>query len=107
MKEQVINIAEEFSDMPYGRYEVDGPDNGERFRKKFLLPAINDYDIVHVYMDGAMGYGSSFLDEAFAGLFRNEGIDKATLKKKIKLHCSLNYVIDSIWQYIDEAKKER
>ncbi|KQN46803.1 hypothetical protein ASE93_11855 [Serratia sp. Leaf50] len=107
MKEQKINIADQFSDMPYGRYDIDGPDNGERFRKELLLPAIHDYDLVHIYMDGAFGYGSSFLDEAFAGLFRNEGIDKETIKRKIKLHCSLNYIIESIWQYVDEAKVEK
>lgn len=106
MSEFKIDIAEQFSDMPYGRYEIDGPDNGERFRKDFLVPALRENNTVNIFMDGAMGYGSSFLDESFGGLVRNEGFDKATLKKKLKLHCSLNYIIESVWQYIEEAKRE-
>lgn len=106
MSEIKIDIAEQFSDMPYGRYEIDGPDNGERFRKDFLVPALKGNNTVLIFMDGAMGYGSSFLDESFGGLVRNEGFDKATLKKKLKLNCSLNYIIESVWQYIEEAKRE-
>ena len=74
-----IHIAEDFSDVPYGRYDEDGPDNGQRFREEHLLDAIRDYDEVHVYLDGAMGYGSSFLDEAFGGLYRKDCIEKSVL----------------------------
>jgi len=101
-----INIAEEFSDMPYGRYTVDSPDNGTRFRDDFLFPLFEGADEVHVYMDGALGYGSSFLDEAFAGLYRTKGISKDVLRKKLKLFCSQEYVVTSAWDYIDVAKPE-
>lgn len=101
-----IYVAKEFSDMPYGRYKRDGTDNGERFREEFLLKDFNNYDEIHVYLDGAMGYGSSFLDEAFAGLYRTNGIDKQTIKEKIKIFTELNFLKNSIAQYIDEAKKE-
>lgn len=107
MKQVTINIADQFSDMPYGRYQIDGPDNGERFRKELLLPALKDNDLVIVEMDGVMGYGSSFLDEAFAGLYRSEGISKEMIRKKLKLKCELNYIIESVWQYLDEAKPEK
>lgn len=107
MKQITINIAEQFSDMPYGRYPIDGPDNGERFRKELLLPAVENHDVVIVEMDGVMGYGSSFLDEAFAGLYRSEGISKDVLKKKLQLKCELKYIVESVWQYIDEAKLEK
>ncbi|HAT4911985.1 TPA: STAS-like domain-containing protein [Serratia marcescens] len=107
MKVTNINIAEQFSDMPYGRYEIDGPDNGERFRTEILYPAFLDSEIVNVYMDGALGYGSSFLDEAFAGLYRSNGITKEDIRRKLKLHCSLDYIVKSTWQYIDEAKMDK
>ncbi|BDK19377.1 TPA: STAS-like domain-containing protein [Enterobacter hormaechei] len=101
-----IHIAEDFSDVPYGRYDEDGPDNGQRFREEHLLDAIRDYDEVHVYLDGAMGYGSSFLDEAFGGLYRTDGIEKSVLKKKLKIFTELDFLKDSIWGYIADAKKE-
>lgn len=100
-----IHIAEDFSDVPYGRYDEDGPDNGQRFREEHLLDAIRDYDEVHVYLDGAMGYGSSFLDEAFGGLYRTDGIEKSVLKKKLKIFTELDFLKDSIWGYIADAKK--
>lgn len=101
-----IYIAEEFSDIPFGRNEDDGPDNGKRFREEILYPKFVKADIVNVYMDGAMGYGSSFLDEAFAGLYRNHGIDKDTIRKKLKLHSSLDFILKSAWQFVDEATLE-
>jgi len=101
-----IDIAEDFSDVPYGRYSTDGPDNGQRFREEYLKDALLEYDEVHVYLDGAMGYGSSFLDEAFAGLYRNNGFDKRLLSQKLKIITELNFLEESIWEYIKEAKKE-
>lgn len=101
-----INIAEDFSDMPYGRYEKDGPDNGARFRDEYLFQLFEGEGDVHVYMDGALGYGSSFLEEAFGGLFRTKGISKAEIKQRLKLHCSQEYIIESVWVYVDEAKPE-
>lgn len=101
-----IHIAEDFSDVPYGRYDEDGPDNGQRFREEHLLQAIRAYDEIHVYLDGAMGYGSSFLDEAFGGLYRTDGIDKSVLKKKLRIFTELEFLKDSIWGYIADAKRE-
>ncbi|MBL0909094.1 STAS-like domain-containing protein [Pectobacterium carotovorum] len=101
-----IYIADDFSDVPYGRYDEDGPDNGQRFRENHLLEALKDYDEVHVYLDGAMGYGSSFLEEAFGGLYRTNGIDKNTIKKKLKIVTDLEFLKESIWDYIADARKE-
>ncbi|ATP07395.1 hypothetical protein CF134_00735 [Aeromonas salmonicida] len=106
MKIERIDIAKDFSDMPFGRNQNDGPDNGERFREEILYPKFISSDEVHVYMDGAMGYGSSFLDEAFAGLYRNHKISKSEIKRKLKLHCSLDFILKSAWLYVDEANLE-
>ena len=53
-----------------------------------------------------MGYGSSFLDEAFGGLYSTDGIEKAVLKNKLKIFTELDFLKDSIWGYIADAKKE-
>ena len=81
-----INIARDFSPVPSGRYLSDGPDSGERFRSQFLLPALlaNDRNI-RVEIDGTAGYGSSFLEEAFGGLMRVDGIDRELAISSIKI----------------------
>ncbi|OZY39372.1 hypothetical protein CJF43_23410 [Pseudomonas fragi] len=65
-----------FSEFPGPRYIDLGPFSGELFRKEILLPEIkaNNGEIT-VVLDGAFGYGSSFLDEAFGGLIR-DGVSK-------------------------------
>ena len=61
-----IVIAEDFSPYPAGRFPEDGNYNGEKFRKKYLVPALQNYDKVEVVFDGVAGFGSSFLEEALA-----------------------------------------
>ena len=68
-----INIARDYTPYPGGRYPEDGKGNGTTFRDEFLLPIVRSGDRVDVVLDGAAGYPSSFLDEAFAGLVRNYG----------------------------------
>lgn len=74
-----INIANEFSDTPGSRYEKDGPDSGQRFRKEFLEPHFENRSYnykVRVVFDGAEGYATSFLEEAFGGLARIYGKER-------------------------------
>lgn len=68
-----INLALEFSEYPAGRYRSDGKYSGQAFREDFLVPALRSGEKVAINLDGAMGYGSSFLEEAFGGLIRDEG----------------------------------
>jgi hypothetical protein len=65
-----ICVATDFSRWPGGRWRTDGPFTGERFRDELLLPALREHGRVTVDLDGAWGYGSSFLDEAFGALAR-------------------------------------
>lgn len=65
-----INVASDFSRFPAGRYVDDGPYSGQSFREKHLLPAYSAPGEVTIILDGARGYGSSFLEEAFGGLIR-------------------------------------
>lgn len=71
----------EFSEFPGPRNEKIGPNSGEKFRETILLPAIKEHKgEITVVLDGTYGYGSSFLDESFAGLIR-KGVDKEIVLK--------------------------
>lgn len=105
MGEKAISIVD-FSRNPSGRFPKDGPDNGETFRKKFLVPAFKDFDRVAIILDGASGFPSSFLDEAFGGLVRAEGLSGAELHQRLSVKCSeaeLDRYVPLIWRYIDRS----
>ncbi len=101
--EKTVVVAD-FSKTPSGRYPKDGPDNGQDFREKFLVPTFKESERVSVVLDGAAGYPSSFLDEAFGGLVRKEGISGAALHERLLLKCheaELERYVSLIWRYID------
>ncbi|MDI6634372.1 STAS-like domain-containing protein [Pantoea dispersa] len=104
-----ILISKEFSKTPFGRYPSDGPNSAERFRKECLVPAfVNATDPVEVDFDGiALAIGSSFLEEAFGGLVRKEGIDKAKLKRLLVVKSELPFYKQQISRFIDKAEPER
>jgi len=74
-----INVVKEYTDKPGARYESQGSNSGEKFRRTILYPkfmeSIEKNEILTVNLDGGYGYGSSFLEESFGGLVR-------TLKKE-------------------------
>jgi hypothetical protein len=99
-----ITISTEFSEYPAGRYREDGDHSGEVFREDILIPKLRSYDLVEINLDGSMGYGSSFLEEAFGGLVRLRKFSKELLHKKLKFNYKEDpMVIDEIWHYIDTA----
>jgi len=65
-----INVGREFSRYPAGRLAKDGPHSGEAFREQWLRPPLARGEEVKIELDDALGYGSSFLEEAFGGLVR-------------------------------------
>ena len=85
MTTKIINIAADFSEYPAGRYLSDGPYSGEKFRKDFLVPALRGNEQIVVEIDGVEGYGSSFLEECFGGLIREEGFSREELQKKLRI----------------------
>lgn len=101
-----IDIALNFSEKPFGRLMSDGRFSGERFRTELLVPAFLDTDEeVVVALDGvSRGYGSSFLEEAFAGLLRS-GIDYSEIKRRLVIETSDNDYLHEIWDYIEEHHK--
>lgn len=102
MTSTMISIAKDYSDTPAGRYEADGPFSGERFRDELLAPALRAYSSVTVDLDGALGYGSSFLEEAFGGLVRL-GFQARELHARLTVLSSLPVYRSRVWRYIDDA----
>ena len=84
---KTIAIANDFSRYPAGRFREDGKSSGAAFREDHLVPALRapDVGIVKVSFDEVAGFGSSFLEEAFGGLVREEGFDKDFLDRHLEL----------------------
>lgn len=111
MEQIKLIIAKEFSTAPGPRYNVEGDWSGEKFRKGVLLPkllaAINEGKIVYIDLDGTAGYGTSFLEEAFGGLIREEHLEIATIKKHIEIKSNEEpYLIDDITSYLEDASNQ-
>lgn len=105
MTTKIIKIAEEFTVEPAGRYLSDGMFSGVRFRKEFLVNALNSCEKVIIDFDGTEGYGSSFLEEAFGGLIHEEGFSAEQLHKQFEFISNEDLsVIKEVWSYIDTAK---
>lgn len=104
-------LAHEYTDMPGGRYRVNGPFSGEEFREDVLLPklkqCIRENNILEIDLDETFGYPPSFLEEAFGGLVREGSLEKKELLKYIKfISDEDSFLIGKIKQYIKEAKKK-
>ena len=86
MSEQIINVAKEFTDRPFGRFRKDDNErSGEVFREDMLIPALKKHERVIVDLSGSNFYSSSFLEEVFGGLIRS-GFKKGELDKKLEIH---------------------
>ena len=82
MNATTINYVQQFTDCPGGRYRDQGDFSGEEFRDDVLVPALRQYDKVTVNLDGACGYASGFLSEAFGEALLKK-VGKATLSKLV------------------------
>lgn len=105
MREVIINIGKDFTRFPLGRKAEHGSGSGEEFRLRFLEPALNSADVkVIILLDDALGYGSSFLEEAFGGLVRC-GHQADELLSRIDLRTDDPSLIEEVTSYIREARK--
>lgn len=85
MSEFTIDVAKDFHPKPFGRYRSEGGEaSAEVFREEQLIPAIRKYDHVVVDLSGYNYFGSSFLEETFAGLLR-AGFSVAELSEKVRV----------------------
>ncbi|MBI1760560.1 MAG: STAS-like domain-containing protein [Acidobacteria bacterium] len=104
----IINISEEFSRFPGARYKKDGPHSGEEFREKLLKPrfkeALEQGRKLFVNLDGAEGYATSFLEEAFGGLAREYGVPRVL--SQLELQCfDEPLLVDEIKKYIRDVAR--
>ena len=107
MNSKKIIIAKDYSETPAGRYITDGNYSGQRFRDEFLYSALQRYDALEVNLDGALGYGSSFLEEAFGGLIREKGMGLDQIKEKLSIVSSRPLYKTKIWAYLEDAQLEK
>lgn len=74
--------VKEFTEFPGPRYRSLGPFSGEEFREDVLVPAIKAHGTnIEIDLDDTFGYGSSFLEEAFGGLLRDNTISVEQAKE--------------------------
>lgn len=110
MREHTISISKDFGEAPAGRYHPkDGDFTGELFRKTLLVPSLRTYDRTIVLLDNESGYGSSFLEEAFGGLVREEKFTLQFLEKHLLItapESNMIYVNDAIADIKEAAKNE-
>jgi hypothetical protein len=62
-----------------------GPDSGEAFRNLLARELKKSSDVIEVVLDGAEGYGSSFLEEAFGGLIRNKILKPDDIGRRLRV----------------------
>jgi hypothetical protein len=101
-----LNIAKEFTDTPGPRKRAEGEHSGQQFLEELLRPrfvsALESGSMLHVNLDGAVGYPTSFLEEAFGGLAREFGSDK--VQGNIEITCNDEpYIGEQIRKYIRNA----
>jgi hypothetical protein len=112
--ESTINIAKDYTPYVGGRYEADGEGNGTTFRKDFLVPVLREVlqssgRPAVIILDGAAGYPSSFLEEAFGGLVRKEGFSAEEVLRSFEFVASesgFSRYIDLIKVFVKSAKPE-
>ncbi len=102
-----LNIASQFSVTPGPRKRTEGKFSGQEFLEEWLRPlfveALKIGATLRVNLDGAAGYPTSFLEEAFGGLAREFG--GAKVRGSIEIDClDEPYLEEDIHRYIEKAK---
>ena len=108
-----IDVARDFYAFPMGRYSPqDGEYTGQKFRETLLAPKLrlamksSPPEKLIVNIDGLKVFGSSFLEEAFGGLIREEKFLKSDVKRYLIIESnkkSKKFYADAIQKYVDEA----
>jgi len=106
-----IKIATDFTTAPGPRYIEEGKFSGEMFRKELLLPrlqeALQKKCCLEVDLDGTAGYGTSFLEESFGGLIREDKLDLETINNSVKIVSNDQPdLLEEIKEYLSDAQNE-
>lgn len=104
----VLNIAKDYSRCPGARYESEGDFSGEKFRELYLAPnlreAISKGVKLEVVLDGSAGYSTSFIEESFGGLIRNDFFSMEEIRDHIIIVSNEDpSYIDDINTYLQNA----
>lgn len=98
-----ISIANDFSRIPGARFPQEGNFSGQEFRTTVLRPnlekAIKEKTKLQVILDGTAGLGTSFLEESFGGLIRNDGFKYDVIMQTIE------FVSEEDDEYIEEINE--
>lgn len=86
--------------------------SGEQFRTELLLPRIEDAirtgQPLTVDLDGTFGFGTSFLEEAFGGLIRENGIPVGDVRSVLTVVSNEEpELLEEIDAYMDDAEGMR
>lgn len=82
----IIKVSTAFSRFPGGRYPSDGSFCGQTFREDILVPALKaGHKKIIIDISGVEGMGSSFIDEAFGGLIRENHFNPGELTDRIEV----------------------
>ena len=106
---KTIKVKRDFSQTPGPRYIDEGEFSGELFRKDFLFKEVSDaisqnYKLL-IDLDGTAGYGTSFLEETFGGLIRENGLKYEDIVSHIEIKSvDEDYLIEDIQQYLKDAR---
>lgn len=77
-------FIKEFTKYPGPRFKRLGKYSGEQFREEVLRPIFENDQEIDIDGTGVLGFGPSFLDEAFSPLAKEYGLE--IFQEKIKLH---------------------
>ncbi|WP_029285359.1 STAS-like domain-containing protein [Pedobacter sp. R20-19] len=104
-----IKFARQFTRKPGPRKIEEGDNSGELYRKQLLIlvkQAIDEDKKLIIDLDGVLGYGTSFLEEMFGGLIRNNHIPYEQLSKRLSfISYEEPFLIDDINKYLQRASQ--
>ena len=108
-----INVAADFTPVPIGRSRAESNTSGEVFRVDILCPkireALKERETLEVDFTGMHGLSGSFLEEAFAGLVREEGLTAKEVLQTIEFKPAdshFDLYIELVKEYIKKAKQK-
>jgi hypothetical protein len=109
-----INIGDDFSHDPSGRFYKDGNASGEKFREELLKPKFlealrSKSPLIIILDDDVETYGSSFLSEGFGGMVKKGYAQPEDLLNTLQFSYSdpdYKFYENRIREYIRHSKRE-
>ncbi|RYF90755.1 MAG: DUF4325 domain-containing protein [Caulobacteraceae bacterium] len=102
-----IQLARDYSAYPAGRYPEDGPYNGQKFRDRYLMPALKRAERVVVDIDGIATLPSSFWEEVWGGLVRKAKLSETTIRERFQVTTTdedLTNFVNIAWKFVSEEQ---